>query len=112
MLITLIVNSLFIFGLKYSTQPSEILGKLGTWSTRVLPYWISKPLFGCLMCMSSIWGLVFFVATKGVLHTYDYGVITLVYIIALCGFNWIAGTIFNVLQDYGQKLLNDNSSKF
>lgn len=111
MLIPLIINSLFIFGLKYSTQPSEILGNLGLYAS-TLPNWISKPLLGCLMCMSSIWGLVFFVATKGVLHTYDYGVITLVYIIALCGFNWIAGTIFNVLQDYGQKLLNDNSSKF
>lgn len=40
---------------------------------RALPLWIKKPLFECMFCMSSFWGLTWFTAFNG-LAGWDFGI--------------------------------------
>jgi hypothetical protein len=56
----LIINMLFIIGLHESTKPSFILYKLNELLERGLPNWFYAPLLGCVYCMSSVWGIIFY----------------------------------------------------
>lgn len=57
-----------------------ILGWLGDWLDKWLPDFIQKPLYGCLPCMSSVWGTAVWFATYGSV-VWDW----LVFCLALCG---------------------------
>jgi hypothetical protein len=57
---TLLINSLFIIGLHESTKPSFILYKPNEFLEKNLPSWMYAPLLGCVYCMSSVWGIVFY----------------------------------------------------
>lgn len=76
------INSLFIIGFNYSTlylinrdqKPSgtgltfkeiipfdrEILWFIRYYGNQWLPKSLTKPIYGCLMCMSSFWGTIFY----------------------------------------------------
>jgi len=41
---------------KIDSENSNILWFIAYYGDRLLPYWITKPLYNCPICMSSIWG--------------------------------------------------------
>jgi len=59
----LIINALFIIGLHESAKPSFILYKVSELTEKVLPSWLYAPLLGCVYCMASVWGIVFYAIT-------------------------------------------------
>lgn len=84
----LIINSFFIFGLNYALQPGAIAGFIATWYDRhtiTKPFfqWLRSPLFGCVVCMASIWGGTFYFLFS---PTYSIQSVC-VYIVALSGLN-------------------------
>jgi hypothetical protein len=69
MLLTAILCSLFCSGLwsvtKYETDGNGniyglILAPLGKYAHEHLPQYIYKPLLGCINCMASFWGILFY----------------------------------------------------
>lgn len=58
MIKTLFIASFFIIGLYKITRDGYIWDFMQTWNIRP---WIKKPLFNCPVCMSSVWGTVFFI---------------------------------------------------
>ena len=59
MLLKIILGALSIVFIKATMQQGQING----WVVRLLwraPLWIKKPLFGCLTCMTSVWGAALF----------------------------------------------------
>jgi len=61
LLLLLFLNSLFIIGLYESTEPEGIFAKPHDFLEKYLPSLIYKPLLGCVYCMASVWGTLFFV---------------------------------------------------
>ena len=85
MLQLVILNSLAILGLHICFWEGMIFFKARKHLKR-LPRVIQKPLFDCLMCMSSIWGLTFFLCWNGL----SLNVIAMVtHVLAVCGCNVI-----------------------
>lgn len=88
-----LVNSSFIWGLYAATQYSfdlngnitdkEILWKLKYYAEK-LPTNIAKPLILCPICMSSVWGSIFFLS-----YNYNYYLYLPIYIICLAGLQYI-----------------------
>lgn len=69
MLTQAIITSLFCAGLWSVTKYEEdtkgnvyglILAPLGKYANDNLPDWVYKPLIGCINCMASFWGAVFY----------------------------------------------------
>ncbi|KOY86210.1 hypothetical protein AD998_08675 [bacterium 336/3] len=56
----LMTNMLFIIGLHESTKPSFILYSMNEFLEKTLPSWLYAPLLGCVYCMSSVWGVIFY----------------------------------------------------
>jgi hypothetical protein len=56
----LVFNMLFIIGLHESTKPGFILDSVNIFLEKILPSWVYAPLLGCVYCMSSVWGIVFY----------------------------------------------------
>lgn len=67
--------------------------------TTHLPMWIVKPLFECLVCMSSIWTLVFWVAKYGAINSW--GILVAVFIVA--GMNTLISMVINSNVDVEEK---------
>jgi hypothetical protein len=59
-MIVAILNILWIIGIYKVTDQGMILGGGASWLTEKLPHWVTKPLFNCVYCMSSVHGLAFF----------------------------------------------------
>jgi len=80
---SIIVNELLILGIWTLLRPGMLLGPIGDWLELRLPEMVTKPLFVCVPCMSSVWGLLFYFNSW--LHVYLpwYGFIP--HCIALCG---------------------------
>lgn len=51
----------WIWGFNYTFKPGEIFGDIGDWMRDTFQDRISKPLFDCPFCMSSVHGTAFFV---------------------------------------------------
>jgi len=64
----LLINSLFIIGLYKITDKGMIFSGFRTWLVRKLGRSVAKPFIDCPPCMSSFWGLVFFVAYFGLFY--------------------------------------------
>lgn len=80
----LLVNALVIFGVWFTVRPGEIFSIPASYAD-VLPEFITKPMYDCVYCMSSVWGsLVFWLY-------YDHTARSLAcwpfYCLALCGLN-------------------------
>lgn len=100
----LILNSLYIFGFANATEygldvdkrpdknDREVLWFI-RWGLRNAPNWLQKPLFACVVCMSSVHGWVYLVFNPEL--TIANSITYIIYIFALSGFN---------------KLVNDNLS--
>ena len=57
----LLLNCLFIIGLYEATEPGGILARPHDFLEKYLTSVIYKPLLGCVYCMASVWGTLFFV---------------------------------------------------
>lgn len=85
----LLVCSLVITGVYASTWDGMIFGHFRSKLDGLLPMWIQKPLYSCVICMASFWGGSLYLIFKGI----DLNIIT--HIISLAGLNTlIAGIIF------------------
>jgi len=49
-----------------TTWQGMIFEDVANWLDTKLPEWISKPLYGCVICMSIWWGGLFYIIYKGV----------------------------------------------
>lgn len=107
----IILISAFIFGFNYATfyvpvylqrpgeavetlpQEKEILWFIRYYGRKYLPVYIQKPLFSCEMCMSSIWGSLFYwtyILNGNLCHINSLTLIKwAVVVIAVCGLNRI-----------------------
>lgn len=56
----LIINSLFIIGLYEASEHQPLLAKISNWLEAHLAWWLYAPVLGCVYCMASIWGTIFF----------------------------------------------------
>lgn len=100
----LILNCLFCVGVYVSLMDGMIFGFVrnlyedffnihyhNNWRQKLM-YYLSKPLFNCLPCMGSIWGLVFY----SISPTVDHAVISwyfLIHVVCLVGLNYIMSEI-------------------
>lgn len=57
----LFFNSFFIIGLYRATEPNHILEKPHDFLEDNLPDWIYMPFIGCIYCMASVWGTLFYI---------------------------------------------------
>jgi hypothetical protein len=82
MLQQVIFNSLIILGIHALFWPGMILVKFRKYLER-MPRFCKKPLFDCLICMSSVWGVTFFLCfNKLSWHLIPH-------VLAVCGLNVI-----------------------
>jgi hypothetical protein len=63
--IRLPLAALIIIGIWTLYQPGMLLGECGNILEKNLPKFLTKPLFDCPPCMSSIWGTWIWVETGG-----------------------------------------------
>jgi hypothetical protein len=59
-LFTLII-SLCTVGVHATTWEKMIFHRPATWLKRKLPVWIYKPAFDCMICMSSVYSILFWI---------------------------------------------------
>lgn len=85
----LIFASLGIMGVWAAVQPDMILHKIVCWLDGFLPNIIGKPLYDCLICMSSFWGGVYIVSVI----VYKLWYVWL--ILALAGLAWLTCVILS-----------------
>lgn len=55
-----IMNSLFIIGLYEATEPGNLLASIHDFMETRFPSWLYKPILGCVYCMASFWGSLFY----------------------------------------------------
>ena len=84
MIAALIVNALYIFGLKAAMGNGMILGFVPN-KLQSLPEWLKMPLFACPICMASIHSYVGFVYMGASIEAL---LIMPFYIVMLAGLNW------------------------
>lgn len=98
----LILNAFVVYGFHAATDykinngrrdrdSSNILWWISYYGDQFLPYWLTKPLWNCPVCMSSIWGLWFWM-----FHPWEVGEIKhwVFYTLALAGICWLIGIIW------------------
>lgn len=91
MIEAVVANSILILGVHSLFLPSMILFKLVKPLSK-LPTFLRKPLYECLICMSSIWGILFFVAINNISLTSNWSAISkplILHVLEVCGFNVI-----------------------
>ncbi|OJJ15284.1 hypothetical protein BKI52_38355 [marine bacterium AO1-C] len=61
LLILLFINALCIVGIyEAAAQPKRLLYNVKAYLEAKLPYKIFAPILGCVYCMASVWGTLFF----------------------------------------------------
>lgn len=77
--ITLALAALAIVGIWTSFGKGMIFGWLADWMEESFHPYVNKPIFSCILCMSSLWGGLIWLWSGG-----DWRVLP-VFILALCG---------------------------
>lgn len=104
----LIVNSLVCWGVRFAFMDGNILHPIRRLYEAVLVRdtamgnffdMISEPLWGCVMCMSSFWGIAFTLANGGDIANFRF----LFYVFALCGLNWLMSFVVEALVSCNNK---------
>jgi hypothetical protein len=80
----LFVASFWIFGFHYAFKSGEILGGPGDYIRANLAKWIVKPTIGCVKCMASVHGTIFFL-----IFVQSSIMMWIVFVVCLCGLNYI-----------------------
>ena len=70
---------------------SNILWFISFYGDNFLPYWLTKPLWNCPVCMSSVWGLWFWMFHPWQVVEIKHWVF---YTLALAGICWLIGIIW------------------
>lgn len=92
MITDILICSLVITGLYATTQSEMIFEGIANRLTLILPYFIQKPLFKCIICMASIWGSIYYFAN------FDFAIIQYIkFIFAVAGLNTIIA--YKILND-------------
>lgn len=84
---SLIIVSLITWGIYCSFSDGYIFGNVGGYLIKNLGLWLCKPLFACPPCMASVYGGMFAVIY------YDFKWQVIVFIVCLCGLNFIIKSI-------------------
>jgi len=80
----LLLNSLWIWGVRCLFSKGMALDTVGDWLEDSYSKWITKPLFGCAPCMSSIHGTIgYFIFVNQGIELWP------LYCFCLCGLNFI-----------------------
>lgn len=85
------INSLLIIGLYEATEQGRALSQLHDVLERRLPDFLYKPLLGCVYCMASVWGSIFFLFYFYPLYQVEIYVLLYLpfHILAVSGLNYL-----------------------
>lgn len=104
-IIELGLNCLVCYGARFAFQfgaLSPIKNAYEAIGEKIAPKlfdYLSNPLWDCVMCMSSIWGIGFLLVV-GPNQVTGYSIIsaqTVIYVFALCGLNWLVSHLLEYL---------------
>ena len=98
-------NSLLIAGVHVLFWPGMILSSLTKYLIR-LPLLVRKPLFECLICMSSIWGTAFFLSLNGL------SLKLIPHVLAVCGCNLILDSCIHYWRRGGNRQLESSTQPY
>jgi hypothetical protein len=66
-LVRALVVSLMTVSLSIMLEEEQLLGKVGKWFKKTIPPHkfpnLHKPIYGCVGCMASVWGGIFYLVT-------------------------------------------------
>lgn len=103
-LISLLPTSLFIYGLNIIFQDGHVFEKQGEWITDKLGDKWSKPVINCSICMSSVYGtLWFFIGLQLGFDVHMHIKLWIPYVFCLAGLN----TIINKLTSKERVILDE-----
>jgi hypothetical protein len=92
-LIAAVINSFYIVGLWYSFQEGQIFEQLNPYPyinkwkpDNVFLKQLFKPIIGCIVCMASVHGIIFFICWNKFIQPLDFHLI-IFYICAVAGIN-------------------------
>lgn len=97
----IVVNSLCIIGLNFTTWEGELFFKLKLFLNKALPRLMRKPLYDCVMCMSSVWGFMGWLYLHRHMQVTEWLYATntiLPYLLAVCGVNLIFDSLIYFLR--------------
>ena len=101
-MVNLLVFSLMCVGIRLCRNDGMILYKPATWLYKKLPEWLTTPLFGCITCMGSFYGVLCWLVTYA--STFYHNPIQLlwipVYLFALAGLNTLIYSIIEFLDGW------------
>lgn len=86
-LLSLLPVSLGIWCIHILFQEDQIFEKAGEWMDDHWSIWINKPLWGCPICMSSLWGTIGFIVLPFFFNVELPGRQFLPFIFCQCGLN-------------------------
>lgn len=85
----IVLTSGFIWGVNCLFSENHILEKPGDWMREHWPESITKPLFDCAACMSSLWGLSWFFGWIPFLFNPIPIKFLIPFLLCLCGLNYV-----------------------
>lgn len=103
-LTSLLPASLFIYGLNIIFQDGHVFEKQGEWMRNKWPEYVTKPLFDCAICQSSVWGTFwFFIGLQLGFDVHLHIKLWIPYVFCLAGLN----TIINKLTSKERVILDE-----
>lgn len=93
-IISVVLNSFMCWGVRLAFMDGNIFYPIRKAYEKIdhpVAYEIAQPIWGCVKCMASVWGIVFLlsVGTQNVTGQPFLSPATAVYIFALCGLNFL-----------------------
>lgn len=80
-----VIVSLLIVATSVSMEPGMIFESVGRWMSKVFPEnsILHKPMYGCVGCMASIWGVIYYSATS-LLPFFDFNALEMIFVCIMC----------------------------
>jgi hypothetical protein len=97
LLLQVVFCELAIIGLWFAFSPGEIFGDVADYLEILLPKFLQKPIFSCYLCMSSVYGSLFFWLTHDLTNWHL--ILWPFYICALTGIGKVIGAALPKLTD-------------
>lgn len=103
LLIAALITSLQIIFIHILFWDGMLLAPIKYWLHSLLPLWFRKPLYDCLICMTSVWGIALYFLE----WNHQFNIIW--FLFAVGGINTIIYGIIGNADDYnGEKFVKDN----
>jgi hypothetical protein len=90
-----------------TTWEGQIWEDVGNWLDRKLPEWLSKPLYGCPICMSFWWGFVIVCLLQGFKVAYYNGIENSIIVFAAGG----VSVINVIICKWYQRMIDEEDAK-